>query len=167
MTRRALAVLVLAGVSLPALSCGRAEKTAGGGEPAAAAPASGGIEQMQVEFRTLSAPSRLGPGEPGEVRFEAKNVGSTSWPATGESPFVFGYHWEEPAGEGQWQTVVWDDSNRGTLASDVAPGQSVVVTLPVRALARRCAGCRIVVAPLLEMKAWSDTARLPLPIEVS
>jgi hypothetical protein len=150
------------------IGCARSEKAAAPpAERATAAAPAAAVDEISVEFRTLSVPGRLAPGEASEVKFEAKNVGPKPWLATGEFPLVFGYHWEEPAGEAQWQTVVWDDSNRGTLPSDVAPGQSVVVTLPVRALPRPCAGCRLVVAPLLEMKAWSQTARLALPIVVS
>lgn len=157
-----LGVLILLGCAPSEKAGSHATESAPSAGPAAAA-----IGDIRVEFRTLSVPARLAPGAQSEVRFEARNAGPRPWPATGDSPFVFGYHWEEPAGDGQWQTVVWDDSNRGTLPSDVAPGQSVVVTLPVRALPRRCAGCRLVVAPLLEMKAWSETARLDLPIDIS
>ena len=63
--------------------------------------------------------------------------------------------------------VQWDDSNRAGLKADVAPGESVVVTLPVKALANACPNCRLVIAPLLEMKTWSEKAKSIAPVNIS
>ena len=50
---------------------------------------------------------------------------------------------------------------------DVKPGEAVVVTLPVKALPKSCPTCRLVIAPLLELKAWSESARYIAPVNVS
>lgn len=125
------------------------------------------IAAVRVEYRPLSVPHRMAPGSQVDVKFEAKNSGDATWPAGGEFPLHFGYHWEAADATGKWETISWDDSNRAGLPSDTPPGGTAVITLPVRAVPRACVGCRLVIVPLLEMKAWSDTAGLRVPVDVS
>ena len=173
MRRLGLASLAIVFCSLLFGGCGRshespnAERTDTGAAPAPAAAAAPDLDGLQVEFRSAAVPAHMAPGSEVEVRLEAKNVGTSAWPATGDHPFVFGYHWESPAADGNWAVVLWDDSHRAALKADVAPGETVVVTLPVKALGNACPNCRLVIAPLLEMKAWSETAKSIAPVNIS
>jgi hypothetical protein len=164
--KSALRDLFLLAVGAVVAGCSRSEKAAA---PAAAAGTGYVTDaaEIRVEYKPVSIPTRLAPGSQVEIRFEAKNVGSAVWPSSGEFPLHFGYHWQASEAGGRWETISWDDSNRSGLPSDVRPGETVVITLPVRAISRTCVGCRLVVVPLLEMKAWSETAELPVPIDVS
>ncbi|HEV2010920.1 MAG TPA: S8 family serine peptidase, partial [Candidatus Limnocylindria bacterium] len=54
------------------------------------------------------------------------NTGTVTWPAAGAAPVHLSYHWLSPSG----QIVVWDGA-RGILSTDVAPGQSAVVAIPI------------------------------------
>ena len=54
------------------------------------------------------------------------NTGTVTWPAAGPTPVHLSYHWLSPAGE----VLIWDGA-RGTLPTDVAPGQSAVVAIPI------------------------------------
>lgn len=49
----------------------------------------------------------MAAGSEAPIRFEAKNTGSTTWPAHGTPPFRFGYHWADPKGRGNCDSVVW------------------------------------------------------------
>jgi len=122
---------------------------------------------IKVEYRPVSIPARMAVSSRADVQFEAKNTGAKAWPSGGDFPLRFGYHWLSPAANGQWKTVQWDDSNRGGFKSDVKPGESVIVTMPVQALPRACPDCKLVVAPLLEMKGWSDSAQHIAPVNIS
>jgi hypothetical protein len=163
-----LAVLAVGMAVLTLPGCGRSRETAGA-QPteSSGAPAAPDLDGLQVELRTADVPAHMAPGSEAQVRIEAKNVGTKPWPALGDSPLHFGYHWEERGADGNWAVVVWDDSNRAGLPADVAPGESVVVMLPVKAVGNPCPTCRLVVAPLLEMKAWSETTKSITPVDVS
>jgi hypothetical protein len=168
MRTRVLACLAVV-LSVSALAaCGRSRETSAGGTntaaPAAAAP---DLDGLKVEFRSADVPAHMAPGSQVNVRVEARNAGDRAWPAGGDTPLHFGYHWEAPGADGNWAVVVWDDSRRAGLPADVPPGESVVVTLPVKALPNPCPNCRIVIAPLLEMKAWSETAKSVAPVNIS
>jgi hypothetical protein len=171
MKMRGLVVLTI-GVSVLGLAaCGRSNETGTAARTdtsAAPAPAAGpDLDGLLVEFRSATVPANMAPGSEAQVRVEAKNVGTKAWPATGDSPLHFGYHWEAPGADGNWAVVLWDDSNRAGLEADVKPGETVAVTLPVKALPNACPNCRLVIAPLLEMKAWSETAKSITPINIS
>jgi hypothetical protein len=125
------------------------------------------VGEIKVEYRPVAIPDRMAPNSRADVQFEAKNTGAKAWPSGGDFPLVFGYHWASPAVNGEWETVLWDDSNRGVLKADTKPGESVIVTLPVHALPRACPSCKLVIAPLLEMKAWSESARYVAPVNIS
>lgn len=168
---RGFAVLTI-GVSVLGLAaCGPSHETASAPRTdtgAAPAPAQApDLDGLQVEFRSAVVPAQMAPGSEAQVRVEAKNVGTRAWPAAGDFPFVFGYHWEAPGADGNWAVVLWDDSHRAALKADVEPGETVVVTLPVKALRNACPNCRLVIAPLLEMKAWSETAKSIAPVNIS
>jgi hypothetical protein len=170
--RRWTSAVVLAVAAVFAcFACARSEQGGAEPTPSAASAASPGItssgEEIRVEYEAVPIPTRMAPGSQVDVRLQVKNVGTKPWPSGGEFPLHFGYHWESSRGQGQWETLVWDDSNRGSLPADVQPGETVEVTLPVRAPAKPCAGCRVVIGPLLEMKAWSYGATHPVPIDVS
>lgn len=167
----ALAILTI-GLSVPGLAgCGRSPEAASAGRTDSrvvpATPAAPDLDGLRVEIRSAETPAHMAPGSRSQVRFEATNVGTRAWPAGGAFPFRFGYHWEAPGADGNWVVVLWDDGNRAGLLADVAPGETAVVTLPVRALPRACPNCRLVVAPLLEMKAWSEAAKSILPVRIS
>jgi hypothetical protein len=54
------------------------------------------------------------------------NTGAVTWPASGPNPIHVSYHWLTADGS----VVVWDGA-RASLPTDVAPGQSAVVSVPV------------------------------------
>jgi hypothetical protein len=163
------ATLAIAVYALVFAACGRSHETKAGGTTAGSAPpaAAPDLDGLKVEFRSADVPPHMAPGSQANVRVEAKNAGDRAWPAGGDSPLHFGYHWEAPGADGNWAVLVWDDSNRAGLTADVPPGESVVVTLPVKALPNPCPNCRIVIVPLLEMKAWSETAKSVAPVNIS
>jgi hypothetical protein len=164
---RGLAVLTI-GLGVLGLSgCGRSHETASAGRTDAGTAPAPDLDGLQVEFRSAAVPAHMAPGSEAQVRIEAKNVGTKAWPTGGDAPLHFGYHWEAPGADGNWAVVLWDDSNRAALKADVPPGETVVVMLPVRALAKACPNCRLVVVPLLEMKAWSETAKSIAPVNIS
>jgi len=162
--------LAIVSVSLLFAGCGRSQEVAVPARAERSAASSSAyvadVGEIKVEYRPVLIPSRMAPNSRVEVQFEAKNVGAKIWPVGGANPLRFGYHWEVLRGDGNWDRVVWDDSNRGMLKSDTKPGETVVITLPVRALPKSCPTCRLVIAPLLEMKAWSGTTRYVAPVNV-
>jgi hypothetical protein len=165
----ASAAIVLCSVFLA--GCGRSPEAASSERAqtgaSAASPTPQDLDGLQVEFKSADAPAHLPPGALAEIRLKARNIGTKPWPATGDYPFVFGYHWEAPDANGNWAAVAEDDGNRGTLLADVPPGETVVVTLPIRALPTACPNCRVVIAPLLELRMWSETAKSIVPVNVS
>ena len=169
MKRLGPSVAIVLGV-LFFVACGRTHETASaprteGGAPAVeAAP---DLDGLEVQFLSAAVPAQMAPGSEAQVRVEAKNVGTAAWPSAGDHPLVLGYHWEAPGADGNWAVVQWDDSNRAGLDADVPPGKTVVLTLPVKALRNPCANCRLVIAPLLEMKAWSEKAKSITPVNIS
>jgi hypothetical protein len=169
MRKPGLAALAIAACAAVFTACGRSRETnAGGANAGAAAPAAAlDLDGLKVEFRSADVPTHMAPGSQANVRVEAKNVGDRAWPADGDAPLHFGYHWEAAGADGNWAVIVWDDSNRAGLTADVPPGGSVVVTLPVKAVPNPCPNCRIVIAPLLEMKAWSETAKSIASVNIS
>ena len=67
-------------------------------------------------------------GRPTSLAVTLTNTGTRTWPAAGSQPVHLGYHLLAPNGF----VLVWDGS-RANLATDVAPGQSATVQLPVSA----------------------------------
>ena len=147
--------------------CGRSRETTAGANPDAAAIAAPDLDGLKVEFRSVEVPAHMAPGSEVRVQLETKNVGTKSWPHGGEFPLAFGYHWEAPGADGNWAVVSWDDSNRGVLQADVSPGETATVILPLKALPTACPNCRLVIAPLLEMKTWSTTQTSIATVNIS
>src|SRR5881397_4010427 len=100
----------------------RAERSA-----ASSSPYVTDVAEIKVEYRPVAIPGRMAVNSQADVQFEAKNTGAKTWPRGGDFPLVFGYHWASPTPNGEWETVLWDDSNRGVLKADTKPGEAVVV----------------------------------------
>ncbi len=165
LVRPATLAIVLS--SLFWVGCGRSHETATGGNTDAAGAPAPDLDGLKVEFRSVEIPAHMAPGSEVRVQIETKNVGTKSWPRGGDFPLVFGYHWEAPGADGNWAVLSWDDSNRGVLQADVSPGETVTVILPLKALPRACPNCRVVIAPLLEMKTWSTTQTSIATVNIS
>jgi len=71
-------------------------------------------------------PKRLMAGDQAELTARVRNVGSSTWDASARSFLRLGNHWLAPDGRS-----VRQDDGRAPLPHDVAPGQSVEVSLPV------------------------------------
>ncbi|MDP9245986.1 MAG: S8 family serine peptidase, partial [Chloroflexota bacterium] len=65
------------------------------------------------------------------VPVTVSNTGTAVWPAAGTTPVHLSYHWIGSAGE----IVVWDGA-RANLPTDLAPGQTAVVTMNVTSPAK-------------------------------
>lgn len=155
-----LSVLAIGLSFLGFAACGRSHERANAPRTSSGAPAAAtepDLDGFEVQFQSAAVPARMAPGSEAKVRLEAKNVGSKAWSSAGDSPLHFGYHWEAPDAGGNWVVVATDDGNRGILRADVAPGETVVVTLPVRALPKACPNCRV----------WSETAKSIAPVNIS
>lgn len=63
-------------------------------------------------------------GVGGSLEVRLTNTGTLTWPATGATPVRLAYHWLDSAG----RVLVWD-GQRTVLPRDIAPGESVTVTL--------------------------------------
>lgn len=164
--------LAVMAVLLLAAACSRKESASGASEagPARATnvPYLTRVEEIRVEYRPLDIPATMAAGSEVTVRFEAKNTGNTTWPAHGTPPFRFGYHWADPEGTGSWDSVVWDDGNRGDLTVDVPPGGVATITLPVRALPKRAKGSKLIIAPLFERSGgWSVDVPYVATVDIS
>lgn len=160
-------------VLLLAPACARKEPTSQTTEARVQAPASNApyltrVEEIRVEYRPVDVPTAMAAGSEVTVRFEAKNTGSATWPAHGTPPFRFGYHWADPEGRGNWDSVVWDDGNRGDLTVDVPPGAVATITLPVKALPKTTKGSKLIIAPLFETTGgWSADAPYVVTVDIS
>jgi hypothetical protein len=163
--------LAIVSFSLLFAACGRSRELAvperAERSAASSSPYVTDVAEIKVEYRPVAIPARMAVNSRADVQFEAKNTGAKTWPRGGDFPVVFGYHWVSPTANGEWETVLWDDSNRGVLKADTKPEEAVIVTMPVRALPRACPNCKLVIAPLLEMKAWSETAHYVAPVNIS
>ena len=124
----------------------------------AMAPNVSRASEVRVAYRPIRIPHTLKPGAEAAIQFEARNIGNGGWPSKGSLVLRFGYHWADPEGTGSWNSIVWDDSHRGEITSDVPPDGKAIINLSVRAPDRSCADCKLIIAPLLEGSAgveWS------------
>lgn len=103
----------------------------------------------------VEAPESVGAGQSFEVAFGVRNNGTQTWPAHTKAPLRFGYHWADPEGQGNWNSVVWDDGTRASLTADVPPGGSARLTMTVKALPKASPGCKLIVAPVIDGLAKS------------
>jgi len=118
-------------------------------------------ENIRVEYRSIEMPSEFPAGKVVEVKFEVRNAGARSWAASGDLPLRFGYHWSDPERTGNWDSIIWDDGNRGHLRADLAPAGEAAVTLPVKAPAKPNRGYKLIIAPLLEGSGPGWTTEVP------
>ena len=84
--------------------------------------------QLDAGYGGTTAPASIVPG--GEVNIEVplKNTGLGTWAAGGAHPVNLGYHWFDMSSH----AVVWDGA-RTALPHDVAPGESLTLTVDMRA----------------------------------
>ncbi|MDP9264706.1 MAG: SpoIID/LytB domain-containing protein [Chloroflexota bacterium] len=75
-------------------------------------------------YGATTTPAQIALGAVLQLQAEVSNYGQRTWPAGGTNPVHLSYHIASAAGA----TVVWDGS-RGVLPADVAPGQTVNVTV--------------------------------------
>lgn len=94
-------------------------------------------DAYQASLLSVSAPSKLAPGEMGQMRVEFRNVGTASWLATGKN-FVSLYRWNpltklEMAS--QFATPAWETTSRPLRlpVAKVSSNTSVVMNVPIRA----------------------------------
>jgi len=101
---------------------------------------------------------------PNTYSVSVTNTGTRTWSAFGATPVHLSYHWLTTAGT----MVVWDGA-RASLPSDLGPGQSATVALPVTAPS--AAGSYLLRLDLVEEGvAWFSGQGVPtrdVPINVS
>lgn len=90
----------------------------------------GGLEadDYRAELELVDPDTALWPGEADELTVRVTNRGGRWWPGGDATPAIrLGYRWRSSDG-----AVVRDDGGRGLFPSRVAPGEQVLVRLPVR-----------------------------------
>jgi hypothetical protein len=85
-----------------------------------------GYDAMLVE--PSSETIRLPPSGDVPITLRVRNLGQRTWPAAGPNPIRLSYHLQEAMSG----AVVWDGP-RASLPRDVAPGEEITLTLPLRA----------------------------------
>jgi len=111
---------------------------------------------LDAGYGATTAPASIVPG--GEVNIDVRvtNTGLKSWPAGGEHPVRLGYHWFDMSS----QAVVWDGA-RTLLPHEVAPGESVTLTVDMRA--PRNEGVYALAWDMVQESAsWFSTAAVPM-----
>lgn len=160
-----LSSVALAATALLASGCGR--EVPGTGQPATSAPAASAgaagkvvtAADVKAEIEPLDVSASMSAGGTVNARVKLTNKGTLGWSAQGNPKLMMGYHWYDPDGnQGQWAPVVWDDGNRGALPKDVAPGESVEVSFPVKALPKPTKNAKLILNPFLhDVNFCSDT----------
>ena len=133
-------------------------------------PATGATEALpddayRADVRLLDAPRKLAAGRTARVRVQVTNTSDDVFPAAGTNGWfqvTVGNHWDNVAGE----RVQVDDA-RTPLPADLAPGETTVVELDVRAPQTRGAYA-LVVELCQEGVAWfADRGATPATARVS
>lgn len=127
----------------------------------ATAPVSAGFPlrvttDLDAGYGRTNAPTSIVPG--GEVNIDVPltNTGLRTWPAGGDHPIRLGYHWFDMSS----RAVVWDGA-RTRLQHDVAPGETVRVTVDMRAPGAE--GAYALAWDMVEEGAhWFSTAAVPM-----
>jgi methionine-rich copper-binding protein CopC len=94
-------------------------------------------DAYQASLLSVSAPSKLAPGEMGQIRVEFRNIGTASWLSTGKN-FVSLYRWN-PVTKlemvSQLATPAWETTSRPLRlpVAKVSPNTSVVMNVPIQA----------------------------------
>jgi hypothetical protein len=101
----------------------------------------------------------LWPGESDELTVRVTNLGAHPWPGSADVPAVrLGYRWLAPDG-----SVLRDDGGRGLFPARVAPGEQILVRLPVTAPADEGRDLILELDLVHELERWFDVAvRLPV-----
>ena len=86
-------------------------------------------ETHDIEYKGY-IPTFLCAGEENLIKVTLKNSSSFTWPGTGKSPVRVGYHWFPTENQPEPE---WDDGSRTLITNDVAPGESVIVIVSVKA----------------------------------
>lgn len=155
-------ILVLAG-------CGKetepSRRPAAGGEPA---PFATTASQIHATIEAVDIPTVMMVGATTNITFRVKNMGPEAWAAgPGKNAAVrFGYHWADPGTKGNWDSVVWDDSNRGDLSADVPPQGTATVTMKVKALPQPSENCKLVIEPMIELVGWQTAGPFVATISI-
>lgn len=84
---------------------------------------------LGASYATAAATAAFFTAAPAALGVTVTNTGTSTWPAAGTSPVRLAYHWLRPDGS----VAVWDGARAPAFASDVAPGATVTVQLPVAA----------------------------------
>ncbi len=155
-----LSSVALAATALLVSGCGR--EVPGTGQPAASAPASSAApaassqgrvvreSDVKAEIVPIDIPASMSAGSTATGRGKLTNKGELTWTAEGNPSLKMAYHWYDPAGnQGQWKPVVRDAGNPGSPPQDVAPGESVEVSFPVKALPKPTKNAKLVLSPFL------------------
>jgi peptidoglycan hydrolase-like amidase len=111
---------------------------------------------LDAGYGATTAPASIVPG--GEVNIDVTitNTGLKAWAAGGDQPVRLGYHWFDMSS----QAVVWDGA-RTVLPRDVAPGESVKLTVDMRA--PQAEGAFALAWDMVqEGTSWFSTAAVPM-----
>ena len=95
-------------------------------------PATVGAPAFAADYNVCGAPSAWTKGQTQSFQVTLTNTGSQTWNATGANPLTLNLHFSTKPG-GTAAMATWLKSYNIALAADVAPGQSVTVTVTVAA----------------------------------
>lgn len=123
-----------------------------------------GAPEYAVEWVSYQGPQRLQVGERGTASLEVKNVGTRSWPWSGDESIRLGYRWLDAQG----QEVEVSGIRPTLLTANIEPGQ-VAVFRQVEFVTPRTPGGYRLVWDLQQGGAWLSTlgaAVLEQPMQI-
>ena len=85
-------------------------------------------KDWSADWEDSNVPSKWTAGETRAITVTVRNDGGRTWPATGTNPVKVGYYWLSTSTGNRF-----DAPSRIALPRDVAPGQSVTLTLSITA----------------------------------